>query len=436
MGLFQLPDILLAADHPINLENVLRGIEQRVPELKATRISTGTVIGADVWQGEDNGMAEFGRNMRVAISRYASATEAQEAVEKSLRTRQVAPDPVEIYKGTVLYRFKRYGTVLCQSGPYAIEIDPFSTNATALVMNVLDAMLDELNYHRDVRPSKAASTATLKLKFVSVDSEETNGENGYGKDAVDGDPNTIWHTRWQGESPGLPHEIVIELVPPSIINGFSYLPRQDASDHGNIKDFEFYAGDDGKHFGKPVKTGTFGPGKDEKIETFDPVKCRFIKLKAISEINGLPFTSAAEIRVLRPGEEASTKNYWRGDVGPLPVPQDSTWPDAIDSLVAAFSTNGGLWLNGTDAIDDSQAASPAEVVSQTFRKAKFQTGLMTSYHIMDIRNVRFGELQANYVAVLAETNLGQMIVLMRKSATQDHWWRRIYSAGAPYNRLY
>ena len=146
----------------------------------------------------------------------------------------------------------------------------------------------------------------ITLKFVSVDSEETKGENGYGKNAVDGDPNTIWHTQWQRQSPGLPHEIVIELVPPSIINGFSYLPRQDPSDHGTIKDYEFYTSDDGTNFGPPVKTGTFKPGKEEKIETFEPVKCRFIKLKALSEINDLPFTSAAEIRVLQLGEDAIT----------------------------------------------------------------------------------------------------------------------------------
>jgi hypothetical protein len=146
LGLFLLPGMLLAADQPIDLGDVLRGIERRVPELKASSISTGAVLGADVWQGEDNGMASFGSNMQVAIAHYASAGEAQEAVEKNLSLRQVAPDPVENYKGTVLYRFKRYGPVICQSGPYAIEIDPFSTNAMALVMNVLDAILDELDH--------------------------------------------------------------------------------------------------------------------------------------------------------------------------------------------------------------------------------------------------------------------------------------------------
>ena len=160
----------------------------------------------------------------------------------------------------------------------------------------------------------------VKLKVVKVDSQETQGEIGAGANAVDENPDTIWHTEWQANQPGLPHEIVIELLPPSEIKGFAYLPRQDASDHGCIKDFEFYVSEDGTHFGEPVKQGAFKPGRGEDIETFKPIKCRFIKLKALSEINGGPWTSAAEIRVIQMGEDTSVKNYWRGNAGPIPGP--------------------------------------------------------------------------------------------------------------------
>ncbi len=196
-------------------------------------------------------------------------------------------------------------------------------------------------------PSPPVTPATkVKLQFVKVDSEETESQNGYGKNAVDGNPNTYWHTQWQGNSPGLPHEIIIELLPSAVIKGFAYLPRQDESDHGTIKDHEFYVSDNGKNFGQPVKKGAFEPGKGEKIEIFEPIKCRFIKLKAISEINGLPWTSVAEIRVIQSGEDASIKDYWRGNIGPTnPTPaawHEPSQPDAIDAFVAAFSANGGL----------------------------------------------------------------------------------------------
>lgn len=293
--------------------------------------------------------------------------------------------------------------------------------------------------HCEVPPPRAAVQTEVKLKFVKADSEETDGVNNYGKNAVDGDPNTFWHTQWQGTSPEPPHEIIIELVPPSIISGFTCLPRQDLSDHGTIKDYEFYVSDDGTNFGQPIKKGAFGPGKEEKVETFEPIKCRFVKLKALSEINGLPWTSAAEIRVIQSGENASAKDYWRGDIGPIPSRSNPTRPDAIDSFVAALSADGGLWLNGVDEVGGIQASSPTEVVSKTLRGAKFESGLVTSYRILAIRTVYVGELGA-YTAVLADTNLGQMIVLTEfiegKDSAPGHWWRRIYDASPQIKRLY
>jgi hypothetical protein len=150
---------------------------------------------------------------------------------------------------------------------------------------------------------EVAPFVKVKLQVVKVDSEEIQRESNVGANAVDENPDTIWHTEWQANQPGLPHEIVIELLPPSDIKGFAYLPRQDGSDNGCIKDFEFYVSDDGKNFGEPVKQGAFKPGKGEDIETFKPIKCRFIKLKALSEIHGGPWTSAAEIRVIQVGED-------------------------------------------------------------------------------------------------------------------------------------
>jgi F5/8 type C domain len=147
-------------------------------------------------------------------------------------------------------------------------------------------------------PKMSAVTNQIALKFVKVDSEETAGEDGKGANAVDGNPNTFWHTQWQDASPEHPHEIIIELVPPSTIKGFTYLPRQDDNENGTIKDYEFYVSDDGNEFGQPIKKGALETGSDKKTVTFDPVNCRFIKLKAVSEVNGEAWTSAAEIGVI------------------------------------------------------------------------------------------------------------------------------------------
>jgi len=145
----------------------------------------------------------------------------------------------------------------------------------------------------------AALTNKIKLTVIKVDSEETATENGRGTNAVDGNPDTFWHTEWTDANPECPHEIIIQLTPPSSIKGFTYLPRQDEEVNGTIKNYELYVSDDGKDFGKPVKKGEFNDSKNKKTVTFDqPVKCGFIKLRALSEINDNAWSSAAEISVV------------------------------------------------------------------------------------------------------------------------------------------
>jgi hypothetical protein len=150
--------------------------------------------------------------------------------------------------------------------------------------------------------SNAAMKASgITLMVVSADSEETAGEHGEAANAVDGDPKTIWHTQWQDANPEPPHEIIIKMRAPAVIKGFTYLPRQDESDHGTIREYEFYVSDDGKDFGKPVKKGEFEADKEKKTVTFEPRKCQYIKLREISEMNGEAWASAAEIGIV-PGE--------------------------------------------------------------------------------------------------------------------------------------
>jgi hypothetical protein len=146
--------------------------------------------------------------------------------------------------------------------------------------------------------SPVATTSPVTLTVVRVDSEETAGEDGKGANAVDGDPDTFWHTQWQDANPECPHEIIIKLTPPTLIKGFTYLPRQDDSEHGTIRDYEFYVSNDGVNFGQPVQKGSFENNKDKKTVTFEAEQGQYIKLRALSEVNGEPWTSAAEIGVI------------------------------------------------------------------------------------------------------------------------------------------
>ena len=132
-----------------------------------------------------------------------------------------------------------------------------------------------------------------------VDSEETSCVYKPGIYAFDGDPNTIWHTQWCTVTPAHPHEIQIDLGSTYDINGFRYLPRQDGNLNGTISNYEYYVSSDGVNWGIPVATGNFSPSDaTEKEIIFSTVVGRYVKLRALGEVNGNPWTSAAELNVL------------------------------------------------------------------------------------------------------------------------------------------
>jgi endo-alpha-N-acetylgalactosaminidase len=140
--------------------------------------------------------------------------------------------------------------------------------------------------------------APVKIKEVKADSAETGAEDNKAANAIDGDKNTFWHTQWGDESPAYPHEITLQLEAATKIKGFTYLPRQDEGTNGTIKEYEIYLSDDGKEFGKAVAKGEFTGNKAGETVTFPAKSCTYIKLKALSEVNGEAWASAAEIGVV------------------------------------------------------------------------------------------------------------------------------------------
>lgn len=150
-----------------------------------------------------------------------------------------------------------------------------------------------------VTPVAAAPAAPLKLEVVKADSEETSGEDAQAAFAADGDPSTFWHTQWESDSPSGPHEIVLKLSRKAALKKLSYLPRQDDSENGCVKDYEVYLSDDGISFGNAVAKGSFDldKGKEEKAIVLPGKTCRFIKFKALTEVNGEAWTSVAEFGI-------------------------------------------------------------------------------------------------------------------------------------------
>jgi len=130
---------------------------------------------------------------------------------------------------------------------------------------------------------------------VTADSAAPNFE---ALNAIDQNPDTFWHTSWDPTPLPHPHELVIDLNQSLSIAGLSVLPRQDMA-NGRIARFEVYVSDSADDWGQPTVIGAWANGPTLQKALFGrPAKGRYVKLVALSEVNGNPYTSIAEIDLI------------------------------------------------------------------------------------------------------------------------------------------
>jgi beta-galactosidase len=79
-----------------------------------------------------------------------------------------------------------------------------------------------------------------KWAIVYADSEENLSDDNAADNVLDGDDETIWHTRYNGAEPKYPHLIVIDLGESKQIAGLKYLPRPEDTAPGRIKGYKVY----------------------------------------------------------------------------------------------------------------------------------------------------------------------------------------------------
>lgn len=140
----------------------------------------------------------------------------------------------------------------------------------------------------------SSNPIAAKIERITADSESMTDQAAY---AVDGNPETFWHTQWRDASPQPPHWLLLEFTEPVVLAGLQYLPRQDRS-NGRIKDYVIEVSPDGQQW-RQVAAGTFeGSRRLQAVHFSEPAKIRFLRLTAASETNGQPFTSVAELTLI------------------------------------------------------------------------------------------------------------------------------------------
>lgn|GEM_PF-802286 len=151
-------------------------------------------------------------------------------------------------------------------------------------------------------PLVAVSTTSWVVS--AVDSEETDAVSNQAWQAFDGDPATLWHTQWSAADPPHPHFLEVDLGAVYRIGGLDYLPRQSSSENGIIADYALFIGNSaglgsGAVGGAAARVAAGHWSWTDELPLrslrFAARDARYFRLEAYSEINGGPWTSAAEL---------------------------------------------------------------------------------------------------------------------------------------------
>lgn len=138
------------------------------------------------------------------------------------------------------------------------------------------------------------------LRVSASSFEPGEGEPGH---AVDDDPGTFWHSEYSAREPKHPHELVLDLGATYSVLGIEYLPRQ-GQDNGRIARYAVHTSLDGANWGEPAASGTFKNDAGPHRALFrDAQTCRYVKLVALSEVEGRAWASVAGLVVLVPPDQ-------------------------------------------------------------------------------------------------------------------------------------
>ncbi len=133
-----------------------------------------------------------------------------------------------------------------------------------------------------------------RFKILKASSENV-GNGKFARNAIDGNANTIWHSQFLPEIKKHPHELIIDLGREYTLNGFRLLARPDAGWNGTIKDIEISISNHPEKFGPPTLKASLPKSKTAQNLKCDATKGRYVRVRALSEINGGPWASLAEI---------------------------------------------------------------------------------------------------------------------------------------------
>ena len=151
-------------------------------------------------------------------------------------------------------------------------------------------------------PGRVATRQFSKIEYTAAtvtfcSSEDTEYEC-QATNLLDGKPETIWHSMWSVTVAKHPHWIDFDILKPKMVRGITYLPRQDGSWTGDIKDFTLSVSQDGKTWTEVLRSALPKDKKEQRILLAKPVSARYVRLTALTAHDGTDYASGSELRIL------------------------------------------------------------------------------------------------------------------------------------------
>lgn len=223
----------------------------------------------------------------------------------------------------------------------------------------IDSMITAHNCPSIYDCNNPADLPKSQWSLLYVDSEEPN-DPGLAVMSFDNNPSTLWHTRWTTGNDPYPHEIQVKLGQLYRISRFTLLNRQDG-ENGRIREYELYITEDTLNWGQPVSKGTWENTSAPQRVTIDPPATgRYFRLVALSEVNGNPWASVAELELtgcvewpaeVEPAGAMSDIRAFpipAGERVSIPLPSDGTFNYSI------FSFDGKLIGQGVSTASEEK----------------------------------------------------------------------------------
>ena len=187
------------------------------------------------------------------------------------------------------------------------DLSPFTEESAAWLEYVLSQIRTGLpeemqstvdGYEKMLADALAGLTLVEERNVNYVDNAKltatasSHQDNGSAPDkALDGDTNTIWHSKWDITT--MPHWIDLEMEEPMAVDGLTYVPRQTGT-NGNVTKYEIQISNDGTNYTKHAE-GTLKNNADTKVIDFNKVTTKHVRLVYLEAANNNG--AAAELKL-------------------------------------------------------------------------------------------------------------------------------------------